>query len=236
MSLQENIIRNDHYEEQIRVLLRARPNITTRAIAKATDIDKRLLNQILYYMPGARKNEDRIPKWSLVEAVPPTPRRRVLSSVALNAYMATHTHLPQLLQRDVGGVTYMYLPNENPDTAPYHNSDVEAREAREAIRQARETAAREEREAVARQAVATRQAREARETAARLNRAITAREAREAREAEEAEEAEDAGNPELICSSCGVTTDALLCCRAGALCSKCMDDIDPVSGRRRRDL
>lgn len=168
MSLQENIIRNDHYEEQIRMLLRARPNITTRAIAKATDIDKRLLNQILYYMPGARKNEDRIPKWSLDEAVPPTRRRRVLSSVALNAYMATYTHLPQLQQRERDGITYVYLPNENPDTAPYHNSDVEAREAREAIRQARETAARE----------------------------TAARETREAREAEEAEETEAAGDPD----------------------------------------
>lgn len=212
MSLQEIIIRNDLYETQIRELLQSRPNITTRAIAKATGIDKRLLNQILYYMPGAHKNDDRIPKWSYTTPVAPRPRRRVIASVALNEYMATHTHFPQLIQRVRDGITYVYLATENPDTAPTTNNNVEAREAREAIR-------------------------EAREAAARVDREVAAREAREAREAEEAEEAEYTGeDPELECSSCGLMTDALLCCRAGALCSKCMDEIDPASGRRRRDL
>jgi len=152
------------------LLLQEKPNITTRAISKETGIDKRLVNQILYFTPGVQKNADRIPKWSLVEAPPPPPRRRVLPSVAFNAYMAHSNNVaPTPLQQRVrDGITYVYLSHENPDTAPYHNSREEALAAREVIREAREAAARAQRE----------------------------REAREAREAAEAEDTEAAGDPD----------------------------------------
>lgn len=215
MSLQENTVRNDRYAEQICLLLQEKPNITTRAISKETGIDKRLVNQILYFTPGVQKNADRIPKWSLVVAPRPAPQRRVLPSIAFNTYMAHNNNVaPTPLQQRVrDGITYVYLPLENPDTAPCHTSREEALEAREAIREAREVAE-----------VAAREARKAAE-------------AREAREAAEAEEAEDDREPELECSSCGASgAYELMDCSEGMLCGLCADEVDAASGQRRRDM
>jgi hypothetical protein len=201
MSLQEIIERNDRIKEQVRVLLQEKPNLTTRAISKEIGVDKRVLNQILYYMAGVHRNEDRIPKWSWREPRPPRPRRRVIASLALHDWFHEHpAGMPAIAKRKENGVLYLYLANENPE-----GEDADADE--------------DDRHEMAVLVVRARQL------------GIEAREA-----ARVAEETPDPGVPELECSSCGVTTDALLCCRAGAFCSKCMDDIDPASGKRRRDL
>jgi hypothetical protein len=187
--------RNERYGEQVRIALQARPNITTRTLSKVTGIDKRILNQILYYMPGAHKNEDRIPKWSWTQPVALRPRRRVIGSVALHDWFHAHPGfppLPPLITRVVDGRTYVYLANENPDTAPCINNDIEARLRRDVIVE-----------------------REVAEAAA--------------------EETTDPGVPQLECSSCGVN-DELIDCSEGPLCLRCADDIDPASGKRRREL
>jgi hypothetical protein len=128
---------------------------------------------------------------------------------------------PPLQQRVRDGITYVYLPLENPDTAPCHTSRQEALEARLAIREAAEAAA-DAAEAAA-------------EAAARADR--QAREAREAREAAEAEEADDDREPELECSSCGASgAYELMDCSEGMLCGLCADEVDAASGQRRRDM
>jgi hypothetical protein len=145
MSLQETIERNDRVREQIRVALRAKTNLTTRAISKATGVDKRILNQILYITEDFVKNEDRIPKWSLVVAPPRVQRPRPRASQALLDHLREHPfsgNLPPIRRRTIEGRLYYYLASENPElvgTLPLHEEhrlrrlpDANAEEAREA--------------------------------------------------------------------------------------------------------
>lgn len=209
MSLQQIREQNDRYRDQIRNLLQARPLITAHAIAKSTGIEKALLRELLLYMPGVRRNEDRVPKYHWIDPAPPRPRRRVIPSVAFHNWMTTHPRdrppYP-LTYRIVDNRVYVYLPDENPDTAPCINADI-SRMLEERAR-----------------ALVNRQRREAREATA-----VAALETLEVMEAEEGPE------PECIC--CGLSgRHELMDCREGFLCYKCADDIDPASGKRRRDL